>query len=184
MIKNWLQKIFHDFIPDFGITAFLAFAYMLNLIWIISYEVALPQLREFLSLYVAIYVIYLIIVNMVSSLLTRFMMLSTQCFKGIGSFAQTRRAILYSFITLLPVNILSCVLQFTFHQPNPNAWTTLKIFAYLGIILSLVFAFGFLVISIARSHNIRKVYAFVSVLISFSIVASIALMFSWLNESF
>ncbi len=155
---------------------------MLNLLWIISYDVKLPAPSTFLSLYITIYVAFLVILNLISSLVTQFLILAAQCFNGTGSFAQTRCAILYSLIALLPVNILSCVLQFTFQQPNPNEWITLKLIAYLGIIFSLFCAFGLLIRSIALSHRINKFYAFISVLIGVGVVVLTSQVLFWLKD--
>jgi len=180
--KVLFKTIFHDFIPGFGITVFLAFAYILNLVWIISCELTLPLRGTFLSLYIAIYIIFLIILNLISSFLARFLMLTTQFFRGAGSFSQTRQAILYALIALLPVNVMSCILQFVFQQPNQKEWIFLRLIAYFISIFSLLLAFIFLVQKIAKCHRINKFYAFISVLMSIIITVLISQVLFWLKH--
>lgn len=175
-----MKKELHIPIVNFGISLILALVYLFNTLWIISYDVELPTPKSFLSLYIILFFSFLLIINLVSSLLAQFILLATQCFNGSGTFVQTRRTVLYSFLMLIPANLLSCVLQYTFQHPTGN-WVTLKIFTYSGIAFSIIIAFIALIKNTALTHKISLFYAFISVVLAQGIVGGITLLLQWLK---
>lgn len=78
-----------------------------------------------------------------------------KCFNGKGTLPQTRAAIIWTLVSLIPVGFLLLLIYFTFTHPHLGRLSfVMRMACYLGILATLIYGFIVMIKTVSETHRL------------------------------
>jgi len=101
--------------------------------------------------------------------------MGARCFKGQGTFTQTRAAVIWTLICKIPIGFFCLLLYFTMRLPNLGQIAfILGMASLLGIVVTTIYSFIVLLKTVSETHGFGFGRAFFSIVIALFMLSVVA----------
>ena len=162
----------------FRIIGALAFIYFIQLSTYVLFleKLTFAPLLSLKGLQLILYVLlFLGIGSFVAiNVVTLMIWLGAKCMNGQGTLLDTRAAVIWTFVGLIPIGFFLLLLYFVFrHQNLEQVGLVIEIASYLGLLITLVCGFIILLTTISETHRFGLWRSFLVVVLGVVMISTI-----------